>query len=57
MNSTEDGKTEVRVHQLVKTLDGAVLSDQDVWHTYTFKDGLVERMDLTERIASFKKAE
>lgn len=36
----------VRVHQLVKNLDGAVLSDGEVWHVYTFADGLIERMDV-----------
>ena len=30
----EGGKTDVRVHQLVKTLGGDVLSDTDVWHVY-----------------------
>ena len=41
-------KIEVRVHQLVKSLDGAVLSDSTVWHVYTTVDGLIERMDLSE---------
>ncbi len=42
------GKVDVRVHQLVKSLDGAVLSDSEVWHRYTTVDGLIERMDLSE---------
>ena len=42
----EDGITEVRVHQLVKTLRGDVLSDSEVWHVYTVANGLIERMDL-----------
>ncbi len=42
------GKVEVRVHQLVKSLDGAVLSDSEVWHFYTLANGLIERMDLSE---------
>jgi len=50
-----DGKTDVKVHQLVKTLGGAVLSDQDVWHVYTIKDGLIERMDVNEETPSFAK--
>ncbi len=41
-----DGKTEVRVHQLVKSLTGDVLSDSEVRHIYTMSDGLIERMDL-----------
>ena len=41
-------KTEVKVHQLVKSLSGDVLSDTDVWHIYTITNGLIERMDLRE---------
>ena len=44
----EDGKTDVRVHQLVKSLGGEVLSDSEVWHVYTIANGLIERMDLKE---------
>jgi hypothetical protein len=42
------GKIGVRVHQLVKTLSGDVLSDSNVWHVYTIANGLIERMDLGE---------
>jgi hypothetical protein len=48
----EGGKTEVRVHQLVKSLAGDVLSDSEVWHVYTLANGLIERMDLKEGEAS-----
>jgi hypothetical protein len=44
----EGGKTEVRVHQLVKSLGGDVLSDSEVWHVYTVANGLIERMDIGE---------
>jgi hypothetical protein len=44
----EGGKTDVKVHQLVKTLGGDVLSETDVWHVYTIANGLIERMDLGE---------
>ena len=40
------GRVEVRVHQLVKTLGGDVLSDSEVWHSYTIANDLIERMDL-----------
>jgi SnoaL-like protein len=50
-----DGKTDVKVHQLVKTLDGVVLSDQNVWHSYTISGGLIERMDISENTPSFVK--
>lgn len=48
----QDGTTHVRVHQLVKSLDGEVLSDSEVWHVHTIVDGLIERMDLKEGEAS-----
>ncbi len=44
----EEGKTDVRVHQLVKNLGGDILSDSEVWHTYTIVNGLIEHMDLKE---------
>jgi hypothetical protein len=44
----EGGITEVKVHQLVKTLGGDVVSDSEVWHVYTIANGLIERMDLKE---------
>jgi hypothetical protein len=43
------GQTQVRVHQVVKCLDGDLLSDSVVWHSYTIANGLIERMDLGER--------
>lgn len=42
------GIADVRVHQLVKSLGGDLLSDSEVWHVYTLVDGLIERMDLKE---------
>ena len=48
----EGGKTEARVHQLVKSRGGDVLSDSEVWHVYTIANDLVERMDLKESEAS-----
>jgi hypothetical protein len=44
----EGGITEVRVHLLVKSLGGDVLSDSEVWHVYTIASGLIERMDIKE---------
>ena len=40
------GKIDVRVHQIVRSLGGEVLSDSEVWHVYTVANGLIERMDL-----------
>src|SRR5690349_24578269 len=35
------GKADVKVHQLVKSPSGAVLSDSVVWHVYTIANGLI----------------
>jgi cation diffusion facilitator family transporter len=42
-----DGTVAVDVHQVVRTPDGEPLSDSRVVHTYTFRDGLVSRMDIS----------
>jgi len=44
------GRIHVRVHQIVKSLGGDVLSDSEVWHVYTIANGLIERMDLGESV-------
>ncbi|HEX4002818.1 MAG TPA: nuclear transport factor 2 family protein [Candidatus Acidoferrales bacterium] len=41
-----DGRTRVRVHQLVKSLEGDVLSDSEVLHLFTINDGLIAAMAL-----------
>jgi len=41
-----DGRVEVEVAQVVRDLDGTVLREAAVWHVYTFRDGLVARMDV-----------
>ena len=48
----EGGTTDVKVHQLVKSLGGDVLSDSEVWHVYTIANGLIERMELKRSDAS-----
>jgi hypothetical protein len=40
------GKVRVRVHQLVKNLQGDVLSDSEVLHVFIVKAGLIAAMDL-----------
>jgi hypothetical protein len=44
----ERGKTDVKVHQVVKNLKGDVLSDTELWHVYTIANGLIECMDIKE---------
>jgi hypothetical protein len=41
-----EGKIRVRVHQLVKSLQGNVLWDSQVFHVFTLKGGLIAAMDL-----------
>jgi ketosteroid isomerase-like protein len=46
MSSDADERIVVQVHQVVRDLDGAVLSDSTVQHVYTLLDGLILRMDV-----------
>lgn len=40
------GEVQVRVHQLVKSLQGDVLSDSEVLHVFTVNNGLIAAMYL-----------
>ena len=42
----EGTRTDVRVHQVVRSLNGDVLSDSEVLHVFTIANGLIERMDV-----------
>ena len=42
----DGGKVHVRVHQLVKSLQGDVLSDSEVLHVFTVNSGLIAAMDF-----------
>jgi hypothetical protein len=44
----ESGAHDVKVHQLVKDLKGNILSDTELWHVYSFVDGLIARMEIKE---------
>jgi ketosteroid isomerase-like protein len=46
IETAEDTVT-VTVHQTVHDLDGNLLDDRMVTHTYTFRDGRVARMDVS----------
>ena len=48
MEEDEAGNTVVDVHQVVRDLSGKILKDQIVQHVYSFRDGLVERMEIRE---------
>jgi hypothetical protein len=42
----DGGKARVRVHQLVKNLQGDILWDGEVLHVFTMNNGLIAAMDL-----------
>jgi hypothetical protein len=42
------GEIAVEVHQVVRDVDGAPLSDGRARHVYTFREGVVARMDIQE---------
>lgn len=46
--SDHEGRVVVEVHQVVRDLDGKVISNGRVEHVYALRDGLIERMDVRE---------
>jgi hypothetical protein len=40
------GKVRVKVHQVVRSLQGDVLSDSEVLHVFTLNNGLIAGLDL-----------
>lgn len=46
MTEEDGGKIRVTVHQVVKSLEGEVLADRQVFHVYTMRGGLIAAMDL-----------
>jgi len=46
IEDNEAGSTVVDVHQVVRDLEGKILKDQIVQHVYSFRDGLIERMEI-----------
>ena len=53
VTGNETGRTDVKVHQLVKNLNGDILSDQTLLHVFTIANGLIERMDIGESEPAF----
>jgi hypothetical protein len=47
-DAADDGRIIVHVHQVVRDLAGAVLSDRAVQHVYSIEDGLIHRMEIRE---------
>jgi ketosteroid isomerase-like protein len=52
MTDEDGGKTRVRVHQLVRSLQGDVLADSEVLHVFSMKSGLIAAMDLGDEADS-----
>jgi hypothetical protein len=48
----DGGKIRVRVHQLVRNLQGDVLFDSEVLHVFTVNGGLIAAMELGNETAS-----
>jgi len=46
ITATDGGRVRVKVRQLVRNLQGDVLSDSEVLHVFTMKSGLIGAMDL-----------
>ena len=44
----DQGRVVVDVHQVVRDADGNLITEGDIQHMYTLRDGLVERMDIVE---------
>jgi hypothetical protein len=44
----KNGPWVVTVHQVVRDLEGNLLLDTTVYHTYQFRDGLIARMDIEQ---------
>lgn len=44
----QDGRIAVKVHQVVRSLEGAAILDRMVDHVYEFRDQLIKRMEIRE---------
>ncbi|MEK6397594.1 MAG: nuclear transport factor 2 family protein [Terriglobus sp.] len=52
MTEQADGRVLVRVHQVVKSLQGDLLFDGEVVHIFTLRGGLIAAMELGEGMSS-----
>ncbi len=44
--ANDEGNLTVKVHQVVRDLNGTILVDTTVHHVYRFAEGLIQRMDI-----------
>jgi hypothetical protein len=47
-NTDETGRTVVKVHQVVRDLEGNVISEGMVEHVYLIEDGLIKGMEIRQ---------
>lgn len=48
----DGGKFRVRVHQVVKSVQGDLLADGEVHHVFTLKGGLISAMELGDKLGA-----
>ena len=48
--TTNDGRIDVEVHQVVRDLDGNLLKEAIVHHIYTFDDGHIKAMEIIDQV-------
>lgn len=48
----ENNRILVDVHQIVRDLEGKVIADQMVGHRFTFKEGLIQGMEICSPLTS-----
>src|SRR5579863_8080591 len=46
----DGGRIRVKVHQIVRNLEGNVLSDSEVLHIFTVNNGLIAAMELGDEV-------
>jgi nuclear transport factor 2 (NTF2) superfamily protein len=44
----KDGRLKIKVHQIVKDMEGKLLFDGYVYHVYSINDGLITKMEVEE---------
>ena len=48
ISSNGNGEVEVKVHQVVRDLEGNLLADREVCHVFQVRDGLIQRFDIRD---------
>ena len=51
-----DDRVILEVHQLIKDMNGSVISDSVVFHTYRFSAEKIAGMDISEQVPDFGRA-